>query len=1271
MRFDLSHWATAYEVKLKQSNAKSGVLCRVLGRTNRLAPYTSSVATNHDISIDVDTGYHFSIHDEAIVDTAFKYDTGDAIIPPSLLAVVSSYIALKIEPFLTPFKEVTFWDLLDEVELTTSPGWPHSNIFKTKEEFFTNETVREMLDKETLENHYNYTHPFTSFAKKENIKVTKPARQVCGCSATMGYHLFPLVYQYTKDIAVKGVGLPFFLGTSFFGADWQVYVNRNKDCIAFLSTDFSFFDSTKSSQVQYARVERKMKYIPDKHKEKYYKLYEQTIKKIIVEPDGVVVATEHGEASGHLATAPDNSEDSWTLSVCVLTKWYTLKEIDDEIVFSIYGDDVVMGFKKKPRFQPLDFKERMQTFGMVIKCSDEFTKFEDTDFLSRKPLLYHGFYTPIMDRWKKLLQSAKAEEELNDPITRFSKLCGLRTLAVGTPAFSILDEQVKRQRYLLEPFYGSNPTYRGSVSTILHEDTILTRNAGIVPQSGKQPSDDNSFSDKELAAANIISKIIPTVLGKRKEYFHPDPIGVGFMKPDVAQPMPTVRAPMLRKPDPFNPSFIIMMVNRTYILGRNILGVAPVPTANLHPQNGRIWSINRQMYAQPDCKTDDLDIHKYPLFQVMSDRSMRAVDASHLVFYEHLPNVSDIERLNREYDSNPLYFMGMKDLVTVSNSSTANSKMSKREIEIRGVANLKKAQKKGGKPKQNQGKPGPSKPRETRKRPPRKPRQPAGNSLVASEKQDDNMQRAGAAALTKASLAPAEAEPIRYSNEGDLVAGTVPYSEQANVPLPFLKNVSFDTGNNFAVFYMKMTYISQYSYMGGGGLANDGTITYTSGASPASYSTMVTNAALMRMNSISVKLTNFTPKQYEGGRLYILQYQADTSAGLTAPPKVSTITTSPMAKLIPMANLTNVGKGSGDFEFVLNKQYMSQLDYQYPSWSGTAGSGQILAFVFIVPDVTGFTMVQGVNATFTLMYEVIPTTAAQVLFDTKSTRVGEAAVQKMENVVNTATSDLGGNQAPRPAGVPPAVDKIIKAADSLSGGLISKVDDFAAPLADAAESLFDGLFGDGQASSASFLKYKDCLYNLHVKYPQYVTENDYLNCINYFCGSAPKTNKHSNKHVSSVVRSKKCDVIFSIVMCQVHQHIPRCVSMQHRKWYPDIAVIPTYYVSSDNLGPNWAIVSEWLEYSGQPVASLASAKPKTPLRQILSVALNARIEGGPDPTIVYDDEKGEHSQVIVDEAIGTKLSVLISNSTHSKSDTPTVSSFESLVDRLAAVHSYE
>lgn len=376
-------------------------------------------------------------------DTVNKYDGPNLVVSTPALERAFLMVRAQLTPVVRRLTQVpSFWDLLHDVDLSTSPGFPHNRLYKSKDLFFSDSTVVAQLNAELIDGSWDRDYLWTSFPKDEVIKVGKNVRQICGCETPFLFHLMPLVHDFNKSIETAGRRLPLFLGTSFVLSDWDHYVNTFEGCGFSIALDASSFDTSVSSQMYDLVVRLRTCFLENADDSfKLGRLYDSVVNKHVVEPDGRIFSVDHGTPSGQPSTAHDNSLVMWiVITSFFVHKGWSYEEIRECIALAVYGDDCTIGFHEHPEFELSEIREWFLAFGITLKFSHpDWVDWLEVDFLSRRPYPYNGGYAPVYIRHRKMVESMRWNDGVISPSVQLERMKNLRDLCVGTDSFSDAD----------------------------------------------------------------------------------------------------------------------------------------------------------------------------------------------------------------------------------------------------------------------------------------------------------------------------------------------------------------------------------------------------------------------------------------------------------------------------------------------------------------------------------------------------------------------------------------------------------------------------------------------------------------------------------------------------------------------------------------------------------------------------------------------------------------------------------------------------------------
>jgi hypothetical protein len=447
---------------------------------------------------------------------------------------------------------------------------------------------------------------------------------------------------------------------------------------------------------------------------------------------------------------------------------------------------------------------------------------------------------------------------------------------------------------------------------------------------------------------------------------------------------------------------------------------------------------------------------------------------------------------------------------------------------------------------------------------------------------------------------PSEVPPIRFPNEGSIKVGTVPIKEEMHFPLYVLYNATYDAGNDYAGLAVRLEYNTPAFDIGT--LGNTGAIVWSSIGNPNSYNAMTTNAALLRMNLLSVKMFNYTADQYKGGRLYVMQYAtSDNSGGFNLPATIASITLSPMCKVIRADNIPD------SYEFVLGPTFVGQLDFTFPQTTGGSKVGSSLVFLFQTPHSSVTANVVEIKAT--LMYEYIPETTYQVVAETAASKVSLDTVSTVSDALSAKTS-AGGNQG---SSLPGIFDRVFDFGTKLYS-IGKTVWDYAESISTVAEGLFAFLKpAHRQDLLLAHRQYVSALNYYSRKY--HMPADAYCYQVNYFFGDFKY---HNGLSFDSSDPPQYAQDMHRFLSAVIRPNVTPRVALQFQ--IPDVE----YYLLDNEVKEPFTIDDGTL-LCGQ--AQAASLEDRDGLEYLTHIAYNAYISGSP-PALFFLYNGGLVSQAL-------------------------------------------
>lgn len=384
--------------------------------------------------------FDYSLNENHRIVSIYKFCTPNCIYYNDLFLLAHEMISRELSRVLKPITHVNkFSELLNEIELDSSPGAVFRDHYKTKREFYA--AHPKLLDDPSL---YSGDSLWLHFPKREILKIGKDVRDIDGSCALLTAAAYPLVRDFNHGLEVKGDGLPLYLGTTMRGKDWFRYVDVFSECESVVAIDAVKMDTTIQEFEFLLWESHRYDYIPIDHHRNLEWVITQTLYKYIVDMDGRIFCVDHGNSTGSQNTSHTNSGVTWQrVYVCCIKVQTHFPEYDvfSNLRLAIYGDDAVIGFVKAPPFTVEEFFQPLLVMGITLEIG-KWSAWHDVDFLSCVPKHCFGHWVPTAKRHEKMLASMKLPENplpIHDEILR---LIDLRNQTYCTPSFEVADRLV-------------------------------------------------------------------------------------------------------------------------------------------------------------------------------------------------------------------------------------------------------------------------------------------------------------------------------------------------------------------------------------------------------------------------------------------------------------------------------------------------------------------------------------------------------------------------------------------------------------------------------------------------------------------------------------------------------------------------------------------------------------------------------------------------------------------------------------------------------------
>lgn len=405
-----------------------------------------------------------------------KYNHSWTIVSNDILVIYSEYVKMLF-PF-SDWRMSSISEAVDELDKTTSCGFPLNKWFSNKREYFDSgcfEIDYALFEANFLS--YDYCTVFFSFLKEElrpmeKIKQNK-LRQINGPGLfyTVYYNRFMRVFiqqfmnMYTYTPSAVGMNA---LSGQFSMMMKQLSKHKSIWCKDGAAWDAYF--SPQCHEIITNALVCCMK-LSSNELEVFTKLREIIMRSPVLAMDGNIFLTRGGNKSGSITTTFDNTiHNAAMTAVCCYIQTgdfdYYFKCFDKN-----FGDDSLFGAPTDFPFKA--FEVNCLKFGLVVtQETASGNRYEDTTplldvvFLSRVPIVRDGYYVSRHVAGPKCLESLLKSNEDLDPYYLFERACGMRTAYFFNDEFVQIDAFCK---YLLKNF--------GDVSwnSIYHTESFIFR----------------------------------------------------------------------------------------------------------------------------------------------------------------------------------------------------------------------------------------------------------------------------------------------------------------------------------------------------------------------------------------------------------------------------------------------------------------------------------------------------------------------------------------------------------------------------------------------------------------------------------------------------------------------------------------------------------------------------------------------------------------------------------------------------------------------------
>lgn len=410
-------------------------------------------------------------------DTPLKYQRVLGSFDGALLSRIENYIIHKLQMAgVKIHSRSSFLDVLPYVEVGSSPGYPLVFQWRTKRDLLQDPAAYALLEKDFMD--IKRTNGcYSDFPKGDEIlRAGKRSREICGSEFGVGLKQMSVSIDFNHAIE-NNRSLPVMLGISPVYGGWMWFATKQLLGNEEIALDASNFDASVAPELYRSVVNIRKAFLNAEHHDLLDRLYQNVLRKNIIDLDGVIFETDGGTPSGQVSTAHDNSLISWILWLYFVVVTYGTFAAADDFECSFYGDDVHIVYKTSAMYRKPSKDELMWWYsgaGFVLKSEGWCPRF-GADFLSRKTKLYRGTLIPVSTRSQKLFESLNYVLSSSwQPYDVLARACQLRTELFGTEYFDLATKRIQKE--LIDrfgPLFRNHTKWREAILMFDTEDEIF------------------------------------------------------------------------------------------------------------------------------------------------------------------------------------------------------------------------------------------------------------------------------------------------------------------------------------------------------------------------------------------------------------------------------------------------------------------------------------------------------------------------------------------------------------------------------------------------------------------------------------------------------------------------------------------------------------------------------------------------------------------------------------------------------------------------------
>jgi hypothetical protein len=548
--------------------------------------------------------------------------------------LAANWLERHFGPYMSRSKVKTLEEVIANLDMTTSPGYPWTRKFATKKELFEWDGVKAWLEEdwERLANDPDYTAIFGNSLKEEVRSMDKilanSIRTFTAGPVEMTVHGNRLFEDMNEKLYASHLRTASVVGFTNMYGGWNALIKKLLRFSKGHEFDISQYDSSHKAFMSWTLAHFRWKMLDDEFRtqemlNRLLTYYSNLINTVIITSEGVFVRKLAGNPSGSVNTIADN-----TLLLYLLLAYTWIRvapegkrnytAFDEELVLCLCGDDNTCSASEEAlSFWTVENLTReFKLLGLTLTSEHiEPQPVENLGFLSAHTAFMYGMAIPIYDRGK-LLTSLLYSERPDDPSYTLIRACAL--LRVGWADVELRHYMRNLISYLMDrfdPVLCTDPDWKLAKRQIPSEEHIqrLFFGEDLVPMTlqGAPRSVESCKSEIKIEAKKMTRKIAGTKItitnGKAKA--HPQK-KKGPKKSNkkrvVLQPVVKVQAPRPRPsqaiinpaPRRSKPNLSVRSHGDSCIFsGRDYIGTVSMSNTNVNGDVLMTFPINPMMWS--------------------------------------------------------------------------------------------------------------------------------------------------------------------------------------------------------------------------------------------------------------------------------------------------------------------------------------------------------------------------------------------------------------------------------------------------------------------------------------------------------------------------------------------------------------------------------------------------------------------------------------------------------------------------------------------------